>query len=63
MPLYEYRCEACQQLREVLQRWQDGPPECERCNKPMAKQVSTTTFQLKGSGWAHDCYGIRATDD
>lgn len=58
MPLYEYRCKACNERREVLQRWQDKAPTCKQCATPMAKQVSTTSFQLVGPGWARDNYGL-----
>lgn len=53
MPLYEYKCSACGQACEYLQKFTD--PEiklCPNCGKEaLKKQVSATQFQLKGTGW------------
>jgi len=53
MPLYEYRCEACGNISEHLQKMADPPPpSCEACgNGPLTKLMSQTSFILKGSGW------------
>jgi putative FmdB family regulatory protein len=53
MPLYEYKCSACSHLDEVLQKMSDPAPEaCSQCGKgPMVKQMSMTSFALKGTGW------------
>lgn len=59
MPLYEYKCDACGEQREVLQRLSDGPPEC--CGNPMKKQISRSSFSLKGEGWYKDHYGLKPT--
>lgn len=59
MPLFEYRCEACAHLEEVLQKHTDPAPEsCPACGKAgtMAKAISLTSFQLKGGGWYKDLY-------
>ena len=60
MPLYEYRCKKCEHLEEVLQKAKDpAPAKCPECGakKSMAKEVSLTSFQLKGGGWYSDLYG------
>jgi putative FmdB family regulatory protein len=53
MPLYEYRCEACQQRFEVIRKFSD--PElavCTLCGKgPVQRLVSSPAIQFKGSGW------------
>ncbi len=53
MPLYEYKCSACGEDDEYLQKFSD--PEitlCPHCGKETLKrQVSATRFQLKGTGW------------
>lgn len=53
MPIYEYRCEACGAELEKLQKISDPPlrdcPECSRAT--LVKQVSASSFRLKGSGW------------
>jgi len=53
MPIYEYRCQACGHLLEALQKFSDEPLKmCPECSKPeLEKQVSATSFQLKGTGW------------
>ena len=53
MPIYEYRCEACEASLEVMQKSTDPAPEaCAACGKgPMAKQLSLSAFALKGTGW------------
>ena len=58
MPIYEYRCPVCGHEVEVLQRLSDPPPKCEECEEEpvMEKQVSATSFSLKGGGWASDGY-------
>jgi putative FmdB family regulatory protein len=59
MPLYEYRCKKCEHLEEVLQKASDpAPAVCPECGakKSMEKEVSLTSFQLKGGGWYKDLY-------
>jgi putative FmdB family regulatory protein len=53
MPIYEYRCEACQHELEALQKISDEPlVNCPKCNAPaLRKQVSAAGFRLKGGGW------------
>lgn len=53
MPIYEYRCSACGQEHEVLQKVSEPPLErCPACGKPaLRKLLSAAGFQLKGSGW------------
>ncbi|MCM8855479.1 MAG: zinc ribbon domain-containing protein [Candidatus Thiodiazotropha sp. (ex Lucinoma kastoroae)] len=53
MPIYEYRCEACDHELEALQKMSDPAlSECPECKKDALKKViSTVGFRLKGSGW------------
>ncbi len=53
MPIYEYRCEACNEHVEKLQKISDAPlTECPSCQQPTLKRlVSAAGFRLKGSGW------------
>lgn len=54
MPVYEYLCEACGKPQEVIQKFSDAPlTDCELCGKKCAlkKQMSLSSFALKGSGW------------
>lgn len=53
MPIYEYRCEACNHELEALQKMSDDVlkrcPECE--SESLIKKVSAAAFRLKGGGW------------
>lgn len=53
MPIYEYQCESCGVVEEIIQKMSDpGPAACGSCgNGPMVKLMSMTNFALKGSGW------------
>ena len=53
MPLYEYRCEACQHAFEVIQKFSDGPISvCPACGQgPVEKLFSSPAIQFKGTGW------------
>jgi len=52
MPIYKYNCEKCGSQVEVIQKVSDPPlKRCEKCRGKLAKAVSRTSFQLKGSGW------------
>lgn len=61
MPLYEYRCGACDHQFEVMQKLSDRPiRKCEKCGRLKAKRIiSQTSFVLKGSGWYTTDYGGR----
>lgn len=54
MPLYEYKCEKCQKVHEVIQKFSDAPLEqCpdEGCRGKVSKLMSMNSFALQGSGW------------
>jgi putative FmdB family regulatory protein len=51
MPIYEYRCEHCGDFEE-MQRITDPPLDrCPTCRRKVRRLISSTSFQLKGSGW------------
>ena len=57
MPIYEYRCEKCGKVFEVLQRFSDAPLKIhEDCGGEVEKLISHSAFQLKGSGWYQTDY-------
>jgi putative FmdB family regulatory protein len=57
MPIYEYRCEKCGKVFEVLQRFSDAPLKIhEECGGGVEKLISHSAFQLKGSGWYQTDY-------
>ena len=60
MPIYEYLCSQCHQLSDSLQKVADPAPDvCPHCGAEhsLARQVSRTSFVLKGGGWYADLYG------
>lgn len=54
MPLYEYECEKCQKIHEVIRKFSDAPlstcPD-EFCQGAVKKLMSMNSFALQGSGW------------
>lgn len=53
MPIYEYRCEACDYEMEAIQKMTDAPlSDCPTCGaSALKKKISAVGFRLKGSGW------------
>ncbi|HSG66978.1 MAG TPA: zinc ribbon domain-containing protein [Gammaproteobacteria bacterium] len=53
MPIYEYRCDACGNELEALQKISDAPlTECPACaSDRLRRLISKPSFRLKGSGW------------
>jgi putative FmdB family regulatory protein len=63
MPLYEYRCQRCGFVTEVLQKLSDPPlRRCSVCKGKTEKMISRTSFQLKGGGWYTEGYGKSASE-
>ena len=65
MPIYEYRCASCGADLEVIQKFSDPPlVDCPSCGAPkLEKQLSQSSFALKGSGWYADGYGPAKTKE
>ncbi|HET57335.1 MAG TPA: zinc ribbon domain-containing protein [Deltaproteobacteria bacterium] len=64
MPIYEYKCEKCGKEFEVFQNISDPPiTTCRFCKGKVRKQVSLSSFQLKGSGWYVTDYGGKKPSD
>jgi putative FmdB family regulatory protein len=52
MPIYEYRCNECQQIFEEWQHdFREREVPCPVCNSIAKRLISSTSFVLKGSGW------------
>ena len=52
MPIYEYKCDKCQKIVEVMQKFTDKPlSRCPSCGGRLSRLISNCSFQLKGSGW------------
>ncbi|HSL98403.1 MAG TPA: zinc ribbon domain-containing protein [Candidatus Deferrimicrobiaceae bacterium] len=64
MPIYEYRCTACDHLAEVIHGINDpGPRFCESCGAEdtMRKGFGTPAVLYKGSGWARKDRPLRTS--
>ena len=45
MPVYEYQCEKCKEIVEVLQKVSDDPlTECEKCGGKIEKLFNSMNF-------------------
>jgi putative FmdB family regulatory protein len=53
MPLYEYKCDFCGDVFEVLQKFSDAPLTVHsKCGSgPVERLISTSALQFKGSGF------------
>ncbi len=57
MPIYEYQCQACEQIVETWQGLSEPPlTDCPDCDGDLKKLISMSSFQLKGGGWYADGY-------
>src|SRR3984893_3382709 len=58
MPLYEYKCQKCGDVFELIQRFSDAPLTVhEKCGGEVERLVSVSALQFKGSGWYVNDYG------
>lgn len=52
MPTYQYRCTACHQELEAVQKFTDEPlTECPQCNGSLRKVFNAVGVVFKGSGF------------
>ena len=52
MPLYEYKCAACGEVFELIQKFADEPLKVhETCGGAVDRLLSPPAFRFKGSGW------------
>jgi len=52
LPIYEYKCEGCGEVFEVIQKFADEPLAVhEKCGGHVNRLMSAPSFQFKGSGW------------
>ena len=60
MPLYEYKCEDCENEFEEMLHFseRDNPinESCSSCKGKVQLKMSMGSFHLKGSGWYKDGY-------
>jgi len=52
MPLYEYKCDRCGDVFEVMQKFSDAPVEVHAgCGGHVERLLSAPALQFKGTGW------------
>lgn len=52
MPIYEYKCNQCNERHEIIQGINDDPlTHCPKCAGEMKKLISSPAIQFKGSGF------------
>ena len=52
MPIYEYKCEGCGEVFELIQKFADEPLTVhEKCGGHVHRLMSAPAFQFKGTGW------------
>ena len=63
MPIYVYRCEACQAVTESLQKVSDAPlVECPECGEQSLKKIlSPVGIVFKGSGFHKNDYSGKSS--
>lgn len=62
MPIYEYKCQKCG-IFEITQKITDKSlGKCPTCKGKVKKLISSTSFQLKGTGWYVTDYARKGKD-
>ncbi len=52
MPLYEYKCDRCGEVFEIIQKFADTPLEQhDKCGGHVERLLSAPALQFKGTGW------------
>lgn len=51
MPIYEYECRKCGTFEVTQGITEQALRKCPTCRSKVKKLISTTSFQLKGTGW------------
>ncbi len=60
MPIYEYKCQACNLVFEARQKFSDAPlTGCRACGGSVEKLISQAGFALKGDGWYDQGYSAK----
>jgi putative FmdB family regulatory protein len=58
MPIYEYHCEKCDNVFEILQKVDDPLPECPSCGKKKVKKlINAPALRFVGPGWTPKYFG------
>jgi len=64
MPLYEYKCQSCGEVFEIIQKFSDTPLTVhEKCGGQVERLISPSALVFKGGGWYVNDYGKGNTKD
>jgi putative FmdB family regulatory protein len=58
MPIYEYKCQSCGDVFEIIQKFSDTPLTIhEKCGGTVERLISVSALQFKGTGFYVNDYG------
>ena len=61
MPLYEYKCDSCGAVFELIQKFSDEPLKTHKdCGGRVERVITAAALQFKGSGWYVNDYGRKS---
>ena len=58
MPLYEYKCDLCGEIKQKIQRVGSPPLKC--CGQDMERLIGSPALQFKGEGFYVNDYSTAA---
>jgi putative FmdB family regulatory protein len=62
VPIYEYRCDACGNTFEVIQKFSDAPLQtCEACGGQVRRVLHPVAIHFKGSGFYTTDYAHKSS--
>lgn len=63
MPIYEYKCNTCDEIIEEIQKFSDPPLEVCSCGGALERLIGTPSIHFKGECWANDGYSSSKRSD
>src|ERR1700679_2837792 len=63
MPIYEDKCPKCGEFEETQRITENALKKCPTCTSKVERQLSRTSFILKGTGWYVTDYAKKSGGD
>ena len=63
MPIYEYKCPKCGEFEVTQTITENALKKCPTCKSKVERQLSRTSFILKGTGWYVTDYAKKSGGD